>query len=110
MAELAGELIETGASHGGVDAEEVEIPRLDDEAVARPDDPRDGDHRLLRVRQRLGGLREVRHVGDAQPPLERRRPEVDRLRPRRVVPQTPELRIHLSFSLSLSMSSRVGVT
>lgn len=86
MAELSGKLVEAGAGHGGVDAEEVEVPRLDDEAVAGPDDAGDGDDRLLWVGESLRRLREVGDVGDAQPPLEGRRPEMDRLRPRRVVP------------------------
>lgn len=95
VAKLPGDLIEAGAGHGGVDAEEIPVPGFDDEAVPGPDDPGDGNHRLLRVGQRLRRLGEVGDVGDAQPPLEGGRPEVDCLRPRRVVPQRPELRIHL---------------
>lgn len=86
MAELPRELVEASAGHGGVDAEEVEIPRLDDEAVAGPDDAGDGDDGLLRVGESLRRLREVGDVGDAQTPLEGGGPEMDRLRPRWVVP------------------------
>lgn len=96
VAEFSGELVESGAGHGGVDAEEIPIPRGDDEAVAGPDDPGGGDDRLLGVGERLRRLGEVGDVGYAQPPLERRRPEMDRLRSRRVVPQSTQLLLHSS--------------
>lgn len=97
MCGLPEQLVESGGGHGGVDAEEIPVPGFDDEAIARPDDAGGGDHRLLRIRQHLRRLGEVGYVGYAEAPLERWCPEVDRLRARRVVPKSQELRIYHFF-------------
>ncbi|GFP99843.1 mitochondrial pyruvate carrier 3 [Phtheirospermum japonicum] len=63
MSSLSSDLINPGAGQGEVIGEEVPVLRGDDGAVMGPNEPSDGEGRLLRIRNSVGWNGEVGNVG-----------------------------------------------